>query len=346
MPAPIRPAPTTPSFSTSRGLGALRVAGVLLDLLRGEEHRDQRARDVRDGQLAEVLRLDLEPLLERASRCPARPRRSRAAAPGSGRRVFSITDARALRKISGRSSRSWSGMPAAARLQRAVGQRERGAARGRGSRTGAGTTSSTRPALSARAALSVRPVRIRSRAAGRPTRRGRRCVPPAPGISPSLTSGRPSTVFGIVASRCGSGRPAPSRGRRPGRSRGWPPPPGSGSASSRSRIAWPAARERLALQRAADGAEVRMSAPAMKLSGLPLREHDRASRRVRDSSSPSSAVQLLHQRAAERVDLLAGHVERERPARRRRRSSRELADARSRRRDAARRAARRSRRAS
>ena len=54
MPAPIRPAPSTPSFSTSRGSRALRVARVLLDLLGGEEDRHQRARDVRDGELAEV----------------------------------------------------------------------------------------------------------------------------------------------------------------------------------------------------------------------------------------------------------------------------------------------------
>ena len=35
-----------------------------------------------------------------------------------------------------------------------------------------------------------------SSAACKPTRRGRRCVPPIPGMSPSCTSGWPSDVFG------------------------------------------------------------------------------------------------------------------------------------------------------
>ena len=38
----------------------------------------------------------------------------------------------------------------------------------------------------------IRPEPMRSSAAGTPTSRGRRCVPPAPGTTPSLTSGNPS----------------------------------------------------------------------------------------------------------------------------------------------------------
>ena len=62
--------------------------------------------------------------------------------------------------------------------------------------TGAAHTSSTTPARSARCAFSERPVRIRSSAVRRPTSRGSRWVPPAPGMMPSITSGSPITVFG------------------------------------------------------------------------------------------------------------------------------------------------------
>src|SRR5688572_127844 len=60
--------------------------------------------------------------------------------------------------------------------------------------SGPGTTRLTRPNSSARAASHRAPVRIISLARPRPTMRGRRWVPPAPGMIPSVGSGRPNTA--------------------------------------------------------------------------------------------------------------------------------------------------------
>ena len=67
------------------GLRAFRIARVLLDLLRREEDRHQRARDLGDAQLAEALGLELQALLHGKWPSPSRRRRSRPAAPGSAR---------------------------------------------------------------------------------------------------------------------------------------------------------------------------------------------------------------------------------------------------------------------
>mmetsp|Transcript_33007 Transcript_33007/g.80260 ORF Transcript_33007/g.80260 Transcript_33007/m.80260 type:complete len:353 (-) Transcript_33007:339-1397(-) len=65
------------------------------------------------------------------------------------------------------------------------------------------TTKSTRPIFFALSDLIVLPVSSMSSAAVAPTSLGSRCVPPHPGKSPSITSGRPSTVFALdVATRC------------------------------------------------------------------------------------------------------------------------------------------------
>jgi len=63
------------------------------------------------------------------------------------------------------------------------------------SRIGLGTTSSTRPSRRAFDARTDLPVRIKSSASAMPISRGSRCVPPAPGMSPSCTSGCPSCVL-------------------------------------------------------------------------------------------------------------------------------------------------------
>mmetsp|Transcript_37338 Transcript_37338/g.87329 ORF Transcript_37338/g.87329 Transcript_37338/m.87329 type:complete len:339 (-) Transcript_37338:70-1086(-) len=64
-------------------------------------------------------------------------------------------------------------------------------------------TVSTSPSFLALSALTCLPVSIRSRAGLAPMSFGSRCVPPAPGSKPSITSGRPSTVFeDVVATRC------------------------------------------------------------------------------------------------------------------------------------------------
>ena len=57
----------------------------------------------------------------------------------------------------------------------------------------------TRPERSASAASIIRPVRIISIAFDLPTARVRRCVPPAPGMTPSLISGWPN--FAVSAAR-------------------------------------------------------------------------------------------------------------------------------------------------
>ena len=199
-------------------------------------------------------------------------------------------------------------IPVRAGTQRPVGQPGRRALRATSTSTGAGTTSSTIPAFSAREAFRARPVRMRSSAVRSPTSRGRRCVPPMPGMIPSFTSGRPSDVFGMIARPRDSGRPAPSPGRRPCRSRGWRPPPAP-SAPPGGR-GWPGPwRESVS-----PSSELRMvvkslmSAPAMKLSGLPLRRTIAAHVRARLDLA-EERLQLLHHRLAQGVDLLAGHVE-------------------------------------
>ena len=60
------------------------------------------------------------------------------------------------------------------------------------------TSSSSTPQARACFAENGVPDRIASAAASGPIRRGRRCVPPAPGISPSLISGRPSFALGTA----------------------------------------------------------------------------------------------------------------------------------------------------
>ena len=81
----------------------------------------------------------------------------------------------------------------------------------------ASTTRSTSPIFLARAALIIFPVSIMSSAGAAPTSFGSRCVPPAPGRRPSITSGSPSVVFDdAVATRCehasATSRPPPRQG--------------------------------------------------------------------------------------------------------------------------------------
>src|SRR5579885_3269219 len=56
----------------------------------------------------------------------------------------------------------------------------------------AGTTRETRPLRSASAAAIMRPVSTMSMAFALPTKRVRRCVPPEPGMTPSVISGWPN----------------------------------------------------------------------------------------------------------------------------------------------------------
>ncbi|MNT03189.1 hypothetical protein D3C72_1377100 [compost metagenome] len=62
------------------------------------------------------------------------------------------------------------------------------------------TTRSNKPARLGASALTGSPLQIILAAASRPIARGRRCVPPAPGIRPSLISGR-ATRLPAIATR-------------------------------------------------------------------------------------------------------------------------------------------------
>src|SRR5215510_718168 len=80
-------------------------------------------------------------------------------------------------------------------------------------RLAARTTRATRPERSASAASIMRPVKIRSMALALPTARVRRCVPPMPGITPSLISGWPNFALSaaMIRSHCiASSHPPPS----------------------------------------------------------------------------------------------------------------------------------------
>ena len=169
--------------------------------------------------------------------------------------------------------------------------RSRTARRAAVRRAAGGTTSSTSPDFNARVAFTDLPVRIRSRPAARPTSRGSRCVPPMPGMIPRLTSGTPSTVLGSSeAMRYRQHRTVSSP---PPRQDPWiAATTGTRAASSRPRTPW-ADRDSVSPSRALRMAvNSLMSAPAMKLSVLPLRNttpftSGRASRSVMRASSSS-----------------------------------------------------------
>src|SRR5262249_21507072 len=76
----------------------------------------------------------------------------------------------------------------------------------------AGTTRATRPARSASCASIIRPVKMRSMALLLPTARVSRCVPPIPGMTPSLISGWPNFALSaaMTTSHCiASSQPPP-----------------------------------------------------------------------------------------------------------------------------------------
>ena len=80
-------------------------------------------------------------------------------------------------------------------------------------RLASGTTRATRPERSASAASIMRPVRHMSIALALPTARVSRCVPPMPGMTPSLISGWPNFALSaaMMKSQCmASSQPPPS----------------------------------------------------------------------------------------------------------------------------------------
>ena len=67
-----------------------------------------------------------------------------------------------------------------------------------GSNSSGAATSSTNPAFRACSAVALLPSISQGMAAMMPSMRGRRCVPPPPGSSPTCTSGRPTITPGAL----------------------------------------------------------------------------------------------------------------------------------------------------
>ena len=174
------------------GADAGQVGGLPL----GEERVLQRARIGAGGGLAEQLR-------------------ARAAMPSRQRQ-----GGRRLHRVDGSLRRDRAAGMAAERAARLLEQAGRNRCRSsvspmrRGGlptcslakATAAATTSpsaslSIRPAAAPLAASMKVPVVMSCRACSTPMARGRRCVPPAPGMMPSLISGRPSWRTSLVATR-------------------------------------------------------------------------------------------------------------------------------------------------
>ena len=138
----------------------------------------------------------------------------------------------------------------------------------------------------ASSAGTLRPVSMISKARCAPTRRTRRCVPPKPGMTPSLTSGCPKTALG--AARMRSQHIASSQ-----------PPPnakpctaamvGAGKDSSRPSMAWPL--RAIASASAAENPRISaMSAPAAKARfPAPVTTSARSPSPAMASSSPPSS---------------------------------------------------------
>ena len=190
MPEPIRPVPTTPIVVT--GLGATPSSpGHLGRGALGEEDVAQRLGLIGIAQPQEGRALLGQSFRQRISAGAAHQ------AHGLDRRLLPAHPRQRLRcrllegfGVDGGTARSpvrRGGWPARSRAM-AIAAAVRSPL----------TTRSTMPSDNASAAVTMRPLAISSTAAAGPARRGRRCVPPAPGTMPSFTSGRPSLASGAA----------------------------------------------------------------------------------------------------------------------------------------------------
>ena len=138
------------------------------------------------------------------------------------------------------------------------------------SRPPCSTQRSTSPAAAASGPLNARPLTISGKAASGPISRGSRCVPPQPGMMPSVTSGRPMRVLGWSVAI-----------RYPQASAHSVPPPkqapsitatvGTGSALMRSNSPCTVTFRRVAAAVSGSASSSPISAPAMKQPGFALR---------------------------------------------------------------------------
>ncbi len=201
IPAPICPAPSTPMRFTGRGLdvgiGHAPVAG---QQVLHEEDADERGRDRRADDARRLAELDLDPFGKRPVDPVAnRPQRGqwrgilalRRTADGPFRHAegevqLVVAEPQRLFLFAGASSstRRFPGRTRSARRPSSTN-------RSRGPRRRPARTWRLRPAPIGS------PEVIMLIACWTPTTRGNRCVPPQPGMMPTLTSGRPILVAGV-----------------------------------------------------------------------------------------------------------------------------------------------------
>ncbi|BAK12063.1 hypothetical protein PAJ_1983 [Pantoea ananatis AJ13355] len=131
-----------------------------------------------------------------------------------------------------------------------------------------GTASSTMPSFFACLARRFLPVRISGKAFCTPIKRGRRCVPPDPGSSPNCTSGRPIRV--LSSSEQMRALQASASSSPPPRQAPWiAATTGNGNAAIAAITSCPCLASASASWALWQRSIMLISAPAIKLSGLP-----------------------------------------------------------------------------
>ena len=281
MPPPIVPAPTTAARLISVRRRVLRDVGHLGDLALGEEQMAQRLRFGRDDAVGEQLALAHRALRRSGSVSAGFDR-----VDGGERRAHALARSSSATRASPRTPRGRAFTPSAA-----IGD----VARPCGSRAPPPSPSRTRsrraadrrrrcrsmmPAASAFGAGTGLPSVHISSASFAPHRRGSRCVPPAPGMMPSSTSGWPTfaslrrdaEVAGLRDLEAAAERVAVNRGdERLGRR-----PPGASAARACPPIA-PASRSRVF----SSVEDLDVGAGDERRAGAD--EHDRLGRRIGDA---------------------------------------------------------------
>ena len=203
MPAPIMPAPRTPSFLHAL-VGAGGADGALLQRLLVEEERADHRRGGGVHQHAgEPARLDAERGVEGDERALVDGREHRlgggvgALGPAVDHRR-GADEGHEARRVVGRAAGELVALGVPGLDDVGVGRRPAPRPCAAARRSSGGTTSSIRPAALAAAGASILPSSRRGAAAIRPSMRTRRVVPPAPGKMPMRISGRPMRAFGRV----------------------------------------------------------------------------------------------------------------------------------------------------
>ena len=194
MPPPMVPEPTTATRFTGSTRSFLGNVGNLRHLALAEENMDERLRLIGEKAFGEKFRFGLATFFERTVRSPASTA-SIAASGAFSPRCFLRAASRAAAKIA-----AFSAAVPSFSLARAFSARACRRFRAqRDSARRAGLPRSNDRSARARQPHARRPACLRRTSRllwRRPTRRGRRCVPAAPGIIPSFTSGWPTCAVG------------------------------------------------------------------------------------------------------------------------------------------------------